>query len=107
MAGHPAKLALANGKVFTGQAFGAEGEVDGEVVFNTSMTGRPAMSEFSQGPRVESPQLKTHLKAVFTIPCRFGKVPGLAMRRFRENQMIADKLRQCRFLGSSRLFSTT
>ena len=39
MAGGPAKLALANGKVFTGQAFGAEGEVHGEVVFNTSMTG--------------------------------------------------------------------
>ena len=39
MAGRPAKLALANGKVFTGQAFGAEGEVHGEVVFNTSMTG--------------------------------------------------------------------
>ena len=39
MAFRPAKLALANGKVFTGQAFGAEGEVDGEVVFNTSMTG--------------------------------------------------------------------
>jgi carbamoyl-phosphate synthase small subunit len=39
MASRPAKLALANGKVFTGQAFGAEGEVNGEVVFNTSMTG--------------------------------------------------------------------
>ncbi|HRA89147.1 MAG TPA: glutamine-hydrolyzing carbamoyl-phosphate synthase small subunit [Planctomycetaceae bacterium] len=39
MAGRPAKLALANGMVFTGQAFGAEGEVHGEVVFNTSMTG--------------------------------------------------------------------
>ncbi len=39
MAGRPAKLALANGKVLTGQAFGAEGEVNGEVVFNTSMTG--------------------------------------------------------------------
>lgn len=34
-----AKLALANGSVFTGQAFGAPGEVCGEVVFNTSMTG--------------------------------------------------------------------
>lgn len=34
-----AKLALEDGTVFTGQAFGAEGEVDGEVVFNTSMTG--------------------------------------------------------------------
>ena len=33
------KLALADGTVFTGTAFGAEGEVFGEVVFNTSMTG--------------------------------------------------------------------
>jgi carbamoyl-phosphate synthase small subunit len=35
----PAKLALEDGTVFTGVSFGAEGEVDGEVVFNTSMTG--------------------------------------------------------------------
>jgi len=34
-----AKLALADGTVFTGTAFGADGEVHGEVVFNTSMTG--------------------------------------------------------------------
>lgn len=34
-----AKLALENGMVFTGSAFGATGESDGEVVFNTSMTG--------------------------------------------------------------------
>ena len=34
-----AKLALEDGTVFTGMAFGARGEVDGEVVFNTSMTG--------------------------------------------------------------------
>jgi len=33
------KLALEDGTVFTGEAFGASGEVDGEVVFNTSMTG--------------------------------------------------------------------
>jgi carbamoyl-phosphate synthase small subunit len=35
----PAKLALEDGAVFTGTSFGAEGEVDGEVCFNTSMTG--------------------------------------------------------------------
>lgn len=35
----PAKLALADGTVFTGTHFGAPGEVDGEVVFNTSLTG--------------------------------------------------------------------
>ncbi len=39
MAGRPAKLALANGNIFAGLAFGADGEVHGEVVFNTSMTG--------------------------------------------------------------------
>ncbi|MDP6447608.1 MAG: glutamine-hydrolyzing carbamoyl-phosphate synthase small subunit [Pirellulaceae bacterium] len=35
----PAKLALEDGTIFTGRSFGADGEVDGEVVFNTSMTG--------------------------------------------------------------------
>jgi carbamoyl-phosphate synthase small subunit len=39
MTGRPAKLALANGSVFVGRSFGAEGEIHGEVVFNTSMTG--------------------------------------------------------------------
>lgn len=34
-----AKLALEDGSVFTGRAFGALVETDGEVVFNTSMTG--------------------------------------------------------------------
>ncbi len=34
-----AKLALEDGTVYTGRAFGARGETDGEVVFNTSMTG--------------------------------------------------------------------
>src|SRR5579864_8035694 len=35
----PAKLALEDGTVFTGVSFGSQGEVDGEVCFNTSMTG--------------------------------------------------------------------
>ena len=40
MTGVPiAKLALENGTVFTGEAFGATGTTDGEVVFNTSMAG--------------------------------------------------------------------
>ncbi|MBC8288509.1 MAG: glutamine-hydrolyzing carbamoyl-phosphate synthase small subunit [Nitrospinae bacterium] len=34
-----AYLALADGKVFEGIHFGAEGEVDAEIVFNTSMSG--------------------------------------------------------------------
>ncbi len=39
MANTPAKLALEDGTVYTGRAFGATGETFGEVVFNTSMTG--------------------------------------------------------------------
>jgi carbamoyl-phosphate synthase small subunit len=35
----PAVLALADGTVFRGRAFGARGEASGELVFNTSMTG--------------------------------------------------------------------
>src|SRR5665213_1958792 len=35
----PAKLALEDGTVFTGRAFGHDGISQGEVVFNTSMTG--------------------------------------------------------------------
>ncbi len=35
----PALLALEDGTVFRGKAFGAPGEISGEVIFNTSMTG--------------------------------------------------------------------
>lgn len=35
----PAKLALEDGTVYAGRSFGALGEFDGEVCFNTSMTG--------------------------------------------------------------------
>ncbi|MCI0547306.1 MAG: glutamine-hydrolyzing carbamoyl-phosphate synthase small subunit [Candidatus Rokubacteria bacterium] len=35
----PAVLALADGRVFRGDALGAAGEAHGEIVFNTSMTG--------------------------------------------------------------------
>ncbi len=38
-AGHPAALALEDGKIFRGTSIGASGETLGEVVFNTSMTG--------------------------------------------------------------------
>ncbi len=34
-----AKLALADGRIFEGESFGASGQVEGEVVFNTSMMG--------------------------------------------------------------------
>ena len=34
-----AVLALADGRIFRGTAFGSQGEAHGEIVFNTSMTG--------------------------------------------------------------------
>ena len=37
--GPPALLALEDGTVFRGEGFGAEGDCEGEVVFNTSLTG--------------------------------------------------------------------
>jgi carbamoyl-phosphate synthase small subunit len=37
--GKPCKLALADGIVLSGESFGAEGTTQGEVVFNTSMSG--------------------------------------------------------------------
>jgi len=37
--GNICKLALEDGLVFTGRAFGAQGTTEGEVVFNTGMTG--------------------------------------------------------------------
>src|SRR3954454_21980729 len=39
MSAQVGKLALEDGTVYTGRAFGAAGETFGEVVFNTSMTG--------------------------------------------------------------------
>src|SRR5437870_5741284 len=39
MADRIAKLALEDGSIFTGRGFGAAGTSEGEVVFNTSMTG--------------------------------------------------------------------
>ena len=39
MAPERAVLALADGRVFEGEPFGARGETAGEVVFNTAMTG--------------------------------------------------------------------
>ncbi len=35
----PAKLALEDGTIYEGNSIGSQGEIDGEVVFNTSMTG--------------------------------------------------------------------
>ena len=39
MTKEPAILALADGTIFEGRSIGASGQTNGEIVFNTSMTG--------------------------------------------------------------------
>jgi carbamoyl-phosphate synthase small subunit len=57
----PAKLALEDGTVFAGTSIGADGEVDGEVCFNTSMTGYQEIltdpSYFGQIVTMTAPQI--------------------------------------------------
>ena len=49
----PARLVLADGRVFEGEAFGAPGHATGEVVFNTSMTGyQEALTDPSYGGQI-------------------------------------------------------
>ena len=49
----PARLVLADGRVFVGEGFGAPGPASGEVVFNTSMTGyQEALTDPSYGGQI-------------------------------------------------------
>ena len=49
----PARLVLADGRVFEGVGIGAEGRATGEVVFNTSMTGyQEALTDPSYGGQI-------------------------------------------------------
>lgn len=49
----PARLVLADGRVFEGSAIGADGHATGEVVFNTAMTGyQEALTDPSYGGQI-------------------------------------------------------
>ena len=49
----PARLILADGRIFEGEGFGAPGVATGEVVFNTSMTGyQEALTDPSYGGQI-------------------------------------------------------
>ena len=50
-----ALLVLADGSVFTGSSIGVAGHTDGEVVFNTSMTGYQEISRIRPTPASSSP----------------------------------------------------
>ncbi|MBC8353494.1 MAG: glutamine-hydrolyzing carbamoyl-phosphate synthase small subunit [Planctomycetes bacterium] len=95
-----AKLALEDGTVFTGEAFGATGEVDGEVVFNTSMTGYQEIltdpSYRGQIVTMTYPEIGNY--GVNDEDVESGK-PHLAGFIVRENSRIASNFRCDRELG--------
>src|SRR5438552_5589728 len=105
-----AKLALEDGTVYAGRAFGAAGEATGEVVFNTSMTGYQEV--------LTDPSYKGQIVAM-TYPlignyginaddCESGKpqVEGFIVREltripsnFRSQESLDDYLRRFKILG--------
>lgn len=95
-----AKLALEDGTVFTGEAFGATGEVDGEVVFNTSMTGYQEIltdpSYRGQIVTMTYPEIGNY--GVNAEDVESGK-PYLAGFIVRENSRIASNFRSNGELG--------
>ncbi|HUG69736.1 MAG TPA: glutamine-hydrolyzing carbamoyl-phosphate synthase small subunit [Pirellulaceae bacterium] len=89
-----AKLALEDGSVFTGEAFGATGEVDGEVVFNTSMTG---YQEILTDPSYRGQIVTMTYPEIGNYGINFEDVesgkPHLAGFIVRENSRIASNFR--------------
>ncbi len=96
-----AKLALEDGTVFTGQSFGARGEVDGEVVFNTSMTGYQEIltdpSYRGQIVTMTYPEIGNY--GVNEEDVESGK-PHLAGFIVRENSRVASNFRSQGELGA-------
>jgi carbamoyl-phosphate synthase small subunit len=89
-----AKLALEDGTVYTGVSFGAQGEVDGEVCFNTSMTGYQEIltdpSYRGQIVTMTYPEIGNY--GVNDEDCESHK-PHLAGFIVRENSRIASNFR--------------
>lgn len=105
-----AKLALADGTVYTGQAFGADGETYGEVVFNTSMTGYQEIltdpSYCGQIVTMTYPQIGN-----YGVNADDAESSGLSLRgfvvrelcrwpsNFRSSQSLDDYLREAGVIG--------
>src|SRR5437763_2223390 len=105
-----AKLALADGTVFTGRGFGAAGETLGEVVFNTSMTGYqevltdpsytgqivtmtyPLIGNYGTTP---DDQESTHVQVAGFIVRELTRVPS----NFRSNNSLDDYLKASNVTG--------
>jgi carbamoyl-phosphate synthase small subunit len=109
-ANQPAKLALADGTVFSGTAFGAPGEVYGEVVFNTSMTGYQEIltdpSYTGQIVTMTYPLIGNYGVNVEDIESNNLSLRGFVVRElcrhpsnYRSNQPLDDYLRENNVVG--------
>ncbi|TWT29484.1 glutamine-hydrolyzing carbamoyl-phosphate synthase small subunit [Blastopirellula retiformator] len=105
-----AKLALEDGTVFTGFSLGAEGEVDGEVCFNTSMTGyQEILTDPSYRGQIltmtytqignygvnteDMESAKTHMSGFIVREC------SRRVSNFRANQSLDEFLKQNNVVG--------
>ena len=105
-----AKLVLENGTSFTGTTFGAEGEIIGEVCFNTGMTGYQEIltdpSYCGQLVTMTYPHIGNY--GVNLEDCESNKIQisGLIIREeniipsnFRSTQSLGDYLRKQKIVG--------
>lgn len=80
----PAVLALEDGSVFRGRAFGADASVAGECVFNTSMTGYQEMltdpSYFGQIVTLTAVQIGNYGIAAADSEAAAPRASGLVVR---------------------------
>jgi carbamoyl-phosphate synthase small subunit len=101
----PAKLALEDGTVFAGASIGAEGEVDGEVCFNTSMTGYQEIltdpSYRGQIVTMTYPQIGNYGVNAEDVESQRPQLAGFVVREhsrtqsnFRSEQGLSEYLRQ-------------
>ena len=105
-----AHLALEDGRVFTGRAFGASGERCGEVVFNTSMTGyQEILSDPSYRGQIvvmTAPEIGNVGTNVLDFESMAPQVEGYVVRElspatssWRSTQALHDHLREHRIPG--------
>ena len=107
-----AKLALEDGAVFTGRAFGATGSSEGEVVFNTSMTGYQEIltdpSYKGQIVTMTYPLIGNYGINAEDVESKRPHVSGLIIKElspvysnYRANESLDDYLRRNNIIGIS------
>ncbi len=112
--GRAARLVLENGITLTGRAFGAEGEVFGEIVFNTSMIGYQEIltdpSYYGQIVTMTYPLIGNYGVNVDDVESRRPSVSGFVVREFSELPShfkslgtLNDYLRENNIIGISEI----